>query len=238
MVMRFVLAMLLAAPAAADMLILEPDRDNTLFESPTGSLSSASGPHLFTGRTATGEIRRALLHFDLTSILPGSTVNSVTLKLRMNMTRAGSIACTLHRVEADWGNGTSGAGSSGGGGGAAATTNDPTWLHRFFNTASWSLPGGDFDPTALASVNVGNIGTYTWASNAALVAAVQSWVDSPATNFGWMLRGGEASNQTAKRFESDEISTMANRPQLTVDFTPISPVDPATWSGIKQLYRD
>lgn len=238
MVIRFILAVLLAAPAAADMLVLTPDRDNTLFESSTGSLSSASGPNVFAGRTATGEHRRALLHFDLTAILPGSTVNSVTLTLQMNKTRGGSVACGLHRVEADWGNGTSGAGSNGGGGGATATPNDPTWLHGFFNTVPWSLPGGDFDPVALATVNVGNVGIYTWGSNAALVAEVQSWVDSPSTNFGWMLRGGESSNQTAKSFDSVESTTTANRPRLTVDFTPISPVDPATWSGIKQLYRD
>jgi hypothetical protein len=71
MVIRFILAVLLATPVAADVLVLQPDRDNTLFESLTGTLSSASGPNIFAGRTSTGAIRRAMLHFDLlrTSLL-------------------------------------------------------------------------------------------------------------------------------------------------------------------------
>jgi len=229
---------LFAAPLDAATVVLAPDRDNTLFESLSGNLSSALGPNLFAGRTASGAMRRALLHFDPSAIPAGSTITSVTLTLRMNKTRGGTIACVLNRVENDWGNGNSDEGTSGGGGGAAASTNDPTWVHRFFNTLVWTEPGGDFDLTALASVSVGNVGTYTWGSNAALVAEVQSWVDSPSTNFGWMLRGGEAAVQTAKRFDSVESTTAANRPRLTVEFTPGSPVEAATWSGIKQLFRD
>lgn len=234
--MLFLLAVM-CSPLHAATVVLTPDRDNTLFESLTGGSSSALGPNLFAGRTASGSIRRALLHFDPSEIPAGSTVTSVTLTLRMNKTRGGMVSCGLYRVENSWGNGTSDEGGNGGGSGAAATTDDPTWLHRFFDSLEWAQPGGDFDPFVLASANVGNVGDYTWGSNAALVAEVQAWIDSPSTNFGWMLRGGEASTQTAKRFDSAESPTVANRPRLTVEFTPGSPVEAATWSSIKRLYH-
>jgi len=234
----FLVIAFLTAPLQAATVVLTPDRDNTLFESASGNTSSALGPNLFAGRTASGEMRRTLLHFDAGAIPAGSTITSAFLTLRMNRTRSGIIACSLHRVEDEWGNGNSDEGSNGGGAGAAATPDDPTWLYRFFNTVAWAQPGGDFDPFALASTSVGNVGTYTWGSNAALVAEVQSWVDSPSTNFGWMVRGGEASLQTAKRFDSVESTTAANRPRLTIEFTPGSPVETATWSGIKNLFRD
>ncbi|MBC7771163.1 MAG: hypothetical protein H7210_01580, partial [Pyrinomonadaceae bacterium] len=39
-------------------------------------------------------------------------------------------------------------------------------------------------------------------------------------NFGWLLRGNESSDQTAKRFDTRENTTAANRPTLVVTFDP------------------
>ena len=52
-----------------------------------------------------------------------------------------------------------------------------------------------------------------------MVADVQAWLDDPSGNFGWIVVGNEAKNQTAKRFDSKEGGTTANRPVLTVTFT-------------------
>ncbi|HEY5625470.1 MAG TPA: multicopper oxidase domain-containing protein, partial [Dehalococcoidia bacterium] len=56
-------------------------------------------------------------------------------------------------------------------------------------------------------------------SSAQMVADVQSWLDSPSTNFGWVVVGNEVANQTAKRFDSKDHGTAGNRPRLTVDYT-------------------
>jgi hypothetical protein len=81
---------------------------------------------------------------------------------------------------------------------------------------------GDFDPTSLAEQTVGGIGFYTWGSNEALRQEVQSWLDDPLTNYGWLVRGDESESSTAKRFDSKEHTTVSNRPQLTVYYTPIT----------------
>ena len=74
--------------------------------------------------------------------------------------------------------------------------------------------------TVRASTSVGDIGDYTWGSTSQMVADVQTWLDSPATNFGWLLRANETRNKTSERFDSKENGTVANRPVLTVTFIP------------------
>ena len=53
------------APAAlADVVTIAPNKDNTLYESATGSLSNGAGEHFFVGRTdviSGGAIRRGVI---------------------------------------------------------------------------------------------------------------------------------------------------------------------------------
>lgn len=51
----------------------------------------------------------------------------------------------------------------------------------------WSSAGGDFGPV-LASAHPFEPGPTVFATNAALVAQLQQWVDAPATNFGLFVR--------------------------------------------------
>jgi hypothetical protein len=208
-----------SAAAQADTINIVASRDNTLYESATGSLSNGAGPTCFVGRSGTGQIRRALLQFDLSSIPVGATINVVTLSLNMSMSNAGATDVSLHRVVADWGEGTSNAGISGGGG-APSTPGDATWIHTFFDTSLWSTPGGDFIATSSATTSVGALGTYTW-SSAQMLADVQRWIAGPVSNFGWILRGDEVNNNSSKRFDTRENETAANHPTLIIDYTPI-----------------
>jgi len=58
------------------------------------------------------------------------------------------------------------------------------------------------------------------------VADVQSWVDNPASNFGWMLMSeSEDVPGTARRFGSRETSPV---PTLVVTFAPPTPQNPPT----------
>jgi hypothetical protein len=216
-----------AAPVARPKLAVSPvtatlvaSKDNTLIENPTGSLSNGVGDSFFAGRTGQGSnsIRRGVIAFNLSTIPAGSTIISVTLRLHVSMTLAGTQPITLHQLLADWGEGASDAGG-GGGGGAPAAPGDATWLHRFYTTTLWTTPGGDFTLTPSAATQVGATGFYQWRSPQ-MVTDVQGWYNNPSTNFGWLLRGNENSSGSAKRFDSGENSTPANRPVLIVTYLP------------------
>lgn len=203
---------------SAGVINIIPSKDNTLYEfdSKEGDFSNALGFHFFAGNTAMSEIRRGVLAFDIAgSIPPGSTITAASLSL--NMSRAPTniaYIVELHKLLADWGEGTSIAPGEEGEG-APATANDATWRHRFFDTIFWTTQGGDFSATVSASQSVGGTGHYTW-SSAQMVADVQSWLDNPASNFGWLVLGDETAIATAKRFDTRES---ASPPILTIEFT-------------------
>ena len=132
----------------------------------------------------------------------------------------GTRTIELHKLIAAWGEGTSIA-SGQEGQGALATTNDATWRHRFYDTIFWTTEGGDFATTISASQSVSGIGTYTW-SSAQMLTDVQSWLNDPSINFGWLLRGDESTSSTAKRFDTRES---ASPPVLTIEYTGIPHTD-------------
>ncbi len=207
-----------AAPAEiiTTTVTLIPDRDNTLYENPLGTVSNGAGQHLFAGTTQNGDIRRGVLAFDLSGLPPGATVITASLSLAMSKTTAGDTVVALHPLSADWGEGDSDAVGEEGAG-ATAVAGDATWLHTFFDTGLWAQPGGDFAAVASAAAVVGGPGVYSW-SSPALAADVAGWLADPAANFGWVLIGDEAAVGTAKRFDSRE-NDPANRPRLTITYS-------------------
>jgi hypothetical protein len=178
-------------------VILNPVKDNTLYETTNGTTSNGAGDFLFIGRIATnggGAKRRAVLKFDVASNIPvGALITSAVLTMHMSKTISGTQNASLYKLFADWGEGTSNAGSNEGSG-ASATTGDATWIHRFFNTTNWTTVGGDFSTINSANTNVSGI-------------------------------GNESTTGTAKRFDSRENSTLANRPKLTITFTTATSVN-------------
>lgn len=209
-----------AGQSGAETAVFEPSKDNTLYDSPTGAVSNGAGESLFAGTTAANLARRAVLAFDVASqIPPGSVVNSASLALTVTRRSALPIVeVSAHPLVSAWGEGTSDAALNEGGG-AVATPGDATWIHTFFPDEFWDSQGGDFEPVASASTDVGSSGTYTWSSSE-LVSDVQSWVDNPGTNFGWIMIGDESTSTTARRFGSRENANPALRPVLTVDYSP------------------
>jgi photosystem II stability/assembly factor-like uncharacterized protein len=197
---------------------INPSKDNTLYEyvPAVGDRSNGVGDYFFAGTTAAGLIRRGVLAFDIAgSIPPGSTITSASLSMHMSRTPVETARTVeLHKLLADWGEGTSDA-SGEEGDGAPATPNDATWRHRFFDTIFWATQGGDFSNTVSASQSVGAIGDYTW-SSAQMVADVQSWLNNPVNNFGWLVLGDESTSQTVKRFDTRESSSP---PVLTIQYT-------------------
>jgi hypothetical protein len=203
-------------------ITIDASKDNTLYQSVDGSLSNGAGQHFFAGKNGTGSIRRGVIAFNVAAGIPaGSTITSVVLTLRMSQTAVatGPQDIGLYKALADWGEGTSIA-SGNEGGGAPSTANDATWLHKFFNTSLWASTGGEFSPTTSASQTIGDTAMYSWGSTAEMVSDVQQWLDTPSNNFGWLLKGNEAVNQTAKRFDTKENTTVEFRPKLIVDYVP------------------
>ncbi|MGE3110132.1 MAG: multicopper oxidase domain-containing protein [Phycisphaerales bacterium] len=203
--------------ALADQATLRPLKDNTLYQDPAGTLSNGLGETMFAGTTAQSLTRRAVLSFDLTGIPPGSSIQSVSLTMSMSRTRAGTRTVTLHRLLADWGEGDSYAGIPGGAG-TPSQTDDATWIHRFYPDVLWSTAGGQFNVTSSASAAVGGIASYSWSSTQ-MATDVQNWVNNPATNFGWLVRGDESTGTTAKSFDTRNHPDLTKRPRLVVNFT-------------------
>ena len=200
-----------AAEGATVSLI--PSQDNSIYSE--GDNSNALGP-LFTGETPNLTVRRALLEFNIaTSGIPaGATINAVSLALtQTKIGPAGSATFELHPLLAAWGEGT----SVGTGAGGSASAGDATWNFRLFNTNSWATPGGDFGATSGTTVFGTTNTTYMFLSQPGLVADVQNWLNSPGSNFGWILRAANESAVSARELGSRE-SSPGLRPTLTINY--------------------
>src|SRR5688572_7264443 len=215
-------SVLMAGSSLAQLQVtLGSARDNTLYQDVNGGLSNGAGFYLFAGQNLNAIARRGLLRFNVAAAVPaGSTILSADLTLDLSQAQVAPVQVSLHRVSADWGEGTS-QGLSGEGGGAPATPNDATWTNRFHPGSPWTNQGGDFAAVGSATQTVGNtFGPYTWASTAAMVADVQGWLDNPATNFGWLVKGDETVASTAKRFGTRENPSPGSRPRLVLTIRP------------------
>ncbi len=208
---------------------LVPTLDNSIYSESDNS--NALGG-LFTGRTAGGAIRRALLEFDIASGVPaGATIDSVVLTLsQVKIGPAGSAVFELRPVIAAWGEGT----SSGSGTGGTATPGDATWNSRLFGTSTWTTAGGDFSATVATTTFGTSIATYSFASTSGMVSNVQNWLSSPSTNFGWLIKTDNETVVSARELGSSE-SAPAAQPTLTVTYTVPEP-GTATLLGLAALF--
>lgn len=207
---------------AQNSVTIRASKDCGLYETGDGSLSNGIGAQLFLGKlgpNGSEKKRRVLMKFDLAGKIPtGAVIESAkvvihVLKVKDETQRQAD----LFRISADWGEGTSNGGETGTGG--ASTTGDATWIHTFFNSGSWTTPGGDFAANSSSTVNIGAIGTYTFNSTAAMVSDVQGWLTTPSSNFGWIVIGSEAAAQSMKVFSSREDANESNRPALIVKYS-------------------
>lgn len=220
--------------AHAASIALGASKDNTLYAE-FDTLSNGAGTRMFAGRNSPGNVRRGLVAFDLTLTVPaGAVIDSVVLQLYLAQTGAGTRTVALHRLAADWGEGSSVA-SGGEGGGASATAGDATWTQRFFGAAQpWAAAGGDFDPAPAASRPVGAVGFYAWRS-AALTSDVAFWIANPSLNYGWEVIGDEGVPATAKAFSTRQAAEAAQRPMLTIYYTE-APTPAGSLPGATRLF--
>lgn len=177
-------------------------KDDTLYKTSGGEFKNGAGQWVFSGQTGGSLVRRGLYAFDVAGQVPaGVTITGASLTLNMSRSLAGDIDIGLHQVLTDWQEGV-GQGSGNEGAGISAVSGDVTWTDSILGSQLWDEAGGDFTSDASATAVVGEIGSYTWSSTSALVADVQSWLDNPDSNFGWLVLGDETGNRATKRFDS------------------------------------
>lgn len=196
-------------------------KDNTLYQTSSGTLSNGAGSYFFTGLTAGFNIHRGLIEFDIAGSIPeGATIESATLSLEMSRTASGEVPVTLHRIQQEWGEGTSNAGGEEGQG-APVTDGDCTWVHAEYQSGGgsvlWTNRGGDFDPAPSASIQIFLPGRYEW-SSAQMAADVQGWLDDDASNHGWLIQSDEKT-ASSKRFNAKDHANPSTHPVLTVVYT-------------------
>ena len=219
---------------AQSSVTLTPDKDNSIY-SEDATVSNALGENLFAGVTSTGDKkRRSLIHFNLSAIPAGAVITSVSLALTCNnmSPQSGNAGINLHKLTNDWGEGTSV--NNPNGTGSPASTNDATWSSRFYNTTLWSTPGGDFSATVSGSASISQLGPLT-ISTSTMANDVQSWVNTPASNFGWAIVGNkETESANARRFASGNNASESDRPHLTIVYTGGLPVTLSSFSATLQ----
>ena len=217
-------AAMTGASLAETTVYFLPSKDNTIYDDNPAEASNGQGIYLYAGLTGTHGDRRALIAFDLTAIPANATVTAATFSMFLSQANFGGALVSLNKVTRDWGEGASNAGLPGGNGNFAQI-GDATWLHTFFNSSFWVAAGGDFTATPSATRAVSQPGPYTW-SDPGLVADLQSWIATPANNFGWIILGDEGNQGAAVRFSSGENNT--NPPQLAVTYSVPAPTPTPT----------
>lgn len=237
-----------ATVVRADTVTLTPSADTTLHENfPDNNLGAQL--HFNAGTTQNGPRTRGLTMFDIAASLPaGAMINSVSLTLEVvGQPVDGDAPSTfeLRRMLGAWGEGR-GSGNPPSLGTPAlpgeACWNSPAALTGLHWGAPGGLAGVDFAATRSADTFIYgvNFSPYIFDSTPGLVADVQSWLDQPSSNFGWMmLTQFETEVFSARRFASREDPFRA--PLLQIDFTPV-PEPPgmalaAVSIGIAFLFR-
>jgi hypothetical protein len=145
----------------------------------------------------------ALLKWDLSSIPAGSTLQSATLSLNVTGTTANTYE--IYELKRSW------------------TESQATWK-KATSAINWQTAGADGSldrgTTVLGTVTASAIGSLNVVLNAAGLAVVQGWVNSPATNFGFVLQDYVNTNKDDLVFSSKEATIAANRPQLQIIYNP------------------
>ncbi len=236
----------LPTTAGGDTVSLLPAADTSIFEgSPEGAYNFGAdrdGPAGTTG-PMNGTVRsRALFRFDLGAAVPaGATITGGRFGLSVERvpTGAPSAVFQLRRMLVPW---IEGVGfNPENPGGDPALPGEVTWELRAHPGTPWGAPGGsegvDFVATVSAAATVTTGATYSWELNAAGVADLQAWLDTPGSNFGWvLLAADEAVAKSARRFYfketlNDHPLRQGPPPSLEVDYTPAAAPDAPEVTG-------
>jgi acid phosphatase type 7 len=141
-----------------------------------------------------------LLRWDLSVIPAGKTITGVTLTF--NVVDASAHAYELYALKRSW------------------SESAATWVRYSSGNAKWQTPGAnganDRDFTPVGTLSASATGSATVTLNSTGVAKVQSWLNSPSTNFGFIIQN--ATNIDGIDFTSSEGATVSQRPVMTITY--------------------
>jgi hypothetical protein len=202
----------------------------------SGAINTASD--MLIGYQSGGVLQiRSVLAFDLSSIPAGSTLDSITLTLTVNNTGNGTIsglgAIEIHEIIPN---------------GVAANNmvENQVSFSLWKTGSSWTTAGGDFGGVLASAVVIDgdadnsfdNGEKATFASSAAWLVAAQSAFDTgqplELILFSPTAEGTTGASNFA-RFGSDGAGTAANRPQLTINYTPVPEPSSAALLGFTSV---
>src|SRR5574341_2123441 len=142
----------------------------------------------------------SLVSWDLTSIPSGSIIQSVDITV--NVTNTSTEVYEFYEMKRPWVEGAA------------------TW-NQYASGLSWQVAGadgsGDRGSTVLGALTSSITGLQTISLNASGVAMVQSWVDNPSSNHGFIIL--DYNNSNGLDFSSREKGTASLRPKLTVTYS-------------------
>ncbi len=152
-----------------------------------------------------------VLSFDLSAIPSGATINSASLSL-YETTDAGSVSSAvqfdLHELTQSF------------------VESQVTW-DDYSTGNPWATAGGDYSATVLSSITVNpntSSGVQTFATSGDFTTVVQSALDG-SESLELLLKLNDTdeagSSRYLFRFRTEDYGTVADRPLLTVDYTPV-----------------
>lgn len=150
-----------------------------------------------------GPNKSALVYWDLSSIPFGSTVYAVDVTVNIT-DPSGSATYEIYDLKRVW------------------IEDEATW-QVYASGQTWEAAGadgaGDRGSTPFGAIVSASYGADTTSLNAAGVAMVQSWVDDPSSNHGFIVQD-YINHTNGLKFSSREATTVIERPKLTVVYSP------------------
>jgi PKD repeat protein len=154
--------------------------------------------------SGSGKDLSTLLYWDISAIPLGSAVKGASITL--NVLNQSSHSYQVYEMKRDW------------------VESESTW-NSYASGHGWEAPGAlgaqDRGNAVLGSLSPSSTGLYAINLNSEGVALIQSWVDNPAGNRGFIIANSGSSD--GADFDSREVSTVSNRPTMTVRYSSDQP---------------
>ncbi len=153
-----------------------------------------------------GSNQMSLIKWDISHIPVGSTILSASITLDYLNTSNGQ-EYELYRILRDW------------------NENEVTW-NQASNGNAWDAGGltgaGDRDTEVLATISSSNFGAITHSLNSQGLDVIQSFVNDPSSNFGFLIADGQNTNGFSAH--SSESNTVGAHPRLNLTYVEPLPV--------------
>ena len=177
-------------PGTSENIAIQPSLIDTYLDQNSPSTTNGSAISISV-QNRSGQARRGLLKFDLSSIPQGATITSAQLELYCYSKPTTGQTLNLHLVTSDWTEGS----------------------------ANWTNMNNKYNSTVLSSISGGT--TTGWKVWTGLAETVQGWVNGTITNYGLMVKCSSESSTSAQKYEfsSNNYSVASQKPILRVSYT-------------------